>query len=198
MVQKQKTKEKTGQKLEKKPTATQRIQQLEQQIGTLNQHISFLANQAEQLKKGFENSVTVLSKKMDAVVQAGSKGQISKESVEDIMKDERVKELKNLIDSMVEQGVLELKDKDQLSDNKTFLVGQQVDDSGNVVNPRLQFYIDSIQSEEVKDKLIGRSVGDILELEKDQPKLEITELYSIKEVDTDKEYEEPEQQKKSS
>jgi len=89
---------------------------------------------------------------------------------------------------LIEQGLL--KRNDELAiDQKTFVVGQELDTEKTVINPRVQFATMSLP-EDLQEKFLGKKMGELIEEEGGQF-FEITELYSIEDPTIDKNFEEP-------
>jgi len=81
---------------------------------------------------------------------------------------------------MVQTGVLI---KSDTVDQNSFVVGREVEDNGNVTNPRIQFVVSSAQ-DHLKTKLLGAKVLDKILVEEGKAKLELLEIYSISQAPT--------------
>lgn len=152
-------------------TAAQRIEQLEQMMAMVEVAIKQLANSQTSLAQ----SIKILNDKIDAMVTASSSGQqITHELLSDIMMENNVLELKAKLQEALDSGQLvpaETLDKDG------FFVGREIDSkTGNVVNKRVQMLVSSLVPD-VREKLIGKKVGDVIKFGEDKLDLEIEEVY---------------------
>jgi hypothetical protein len=69
-------------------------------------------------------------------------------------------------------------EKTDVVDGKSFVVGREFDESGNMINPLLQF--STMYLGDMKQALIGKKVGDFVEFKEFKTKLEILEIYGVK------------------
>lgn len=181
---------------QKKTTAAQRIENLEQCILQIQNvmeaqstNITTLAKENDSLRQ----MLMTLSRRVNATIQAGN----SQDVVQDILIEEGVRELKNKVDLIKEQGVLLDPEKEELHE-RSFVVGREVDENGKVINPRMQFSIASLKKD-FQDKVVGKKVGDLVEnFTGDGIKFEILETYDIlDESNQSKSFEEPKQSPES-
>lgn len=156
-----------------KRTASQRLDDMERATMSLYQTVDAIARDVLTLKE----AVKLLGNKMDSIVKATQRGEeLNDEVLSKIMIENNVEELKQKVTNLVTQGVL--KSEEIVSDN-SFVVGRELDDSGIVVNPRMQFVVSSLQQEQVRTKFKDAKVGQLLNLEEGKWKFEIMESYSI-------------------
>jgi hypothetical protein len=161
---------------QKKLTATQRIEGLEAALSGANQNVQFLAQEIDKMRQ----MITSLARRVNATIKAGENGSVSNEAVQNLLVEENVQELKGKVDFLLDQEVLKPTSKKKLHD-RSFVVGRELDEEKNVINPRMQFAIASL-NKEVKEKLKDKKVGDFVEnFSGDGLSLEITELYDIAE-----------------
>jgi len=161
---------------EQKLTAAQRIEGLEGMIQSQSQNMEFLAQEINSLRQ----TMTALARRINATIKAGEAGGVSNEVVNKLLVDENVEELKGKVNFLIEQKVLE-ETKDQTIGERSFVVGRELDEEKNVVNPRMQFALASL-TEEAKKAVTGKKLGDIIEnFSGDGLVLEITEVYKIAE-----------------
>jgi len=182
---------------EKKPNAAQRLSALERGLQNLSENVSKALNElgtntsdklnilADEIDK-VGNGLKAVSKRINAVAEVTD----TKDEVGKLMIDSAVKELESKVEEFVGLGVLERDDVQPITD-KTFVVGREVDADGNVVNPRVQFATASI-NKNLQDKLLGSKVGDLVSFEEGQPQFEVLEMYSIKEIKKDVEFQDEE------
>jgi hypothetical protein len=120
---------------------------------------------------------------MKAIISAGEQGTITNSSVNDIIVQENVLQLKNKIDELVKFQVL-TPDAEAIGE-KTFVVGRELQEQEGVTketNPRVQFSFDSLKDPEMKSKLENKKVGDLISFEEGGSMMfEVTEIYSVNE-----------------
>ena len=155
----------------KKMNAAQKIDALENLVVGHGQQIKMLGDEVNKLR----NSIVSLSRRLNASIQATD----SNDSVKKIIVEENVKELEGKVQFLVDQKIL-IKSDESVVVDKTFIVGREIDKDSNVVNPRIQFAVGSLP-EEMKSKMMGHKVGDVIETGSNELKLEITEAYVIAE-----------------
>ncbi len=160
-------------KKEKKPvTASQRLEGLEAAVSMLDQS---LANITSNLQKTVD-AVNLISKRVEAIVRAADAGSLTSQSVSAQVVNMNIEELKEKVDSLISQGVAV--PSEQIQEN-SFVVGRELDPSSkDIQNPRLQFPVFGLKPE-TKEKLMGKKVGDLIDIEEGRNTLEITELYNI-------------------
>lgn len=151
-----------------KRNAAQRIEDLEQALMSLYQTANNMASDLTTVKE----AIKLLGNKLDSVVKATG---ITDDQVSALMIENNVAELKSKVDGLVTQGILIATEETAAN---SFVVGKEVDDDGAVVNPRLQFSLTALQPE-LRDKLVGSKVGDVVTLQEGKLKLEVLEIYSV-------------------
>lgn len=169
--------------MKSKRNAAETMKALENAYVAQNQQIQVLADEIDRLRQ----LVGALGKRLNASIQAAETGSLNGDSVNKIIVQENVKELEGKIQFLVEQGVLKKNNESQVSD-KTFVVGRTVDTEGNVVDPRVQFSVGSIDKT-VQSKLLNKKVGEMVSYEDGEPNFEITEIYEIHQPNVKKNFE---------
>lgn len=178
-----KTKLKTKTGVAKKPTATQRLNTLENLLAMQNKKFEILADEIDKSR----NLITSLAKRLNATISAGESGDISTDTVNKLIVNSQVAELKGRVDSLVKSGLIQSSPDLVVGDN-TFVVGQEVDAEGTVVNPRIQFPVGSLP-EDFKSALMGKKVGDLIQPNAEIPvSMEIVELFEIVAQDQEKDF----------
>lgn len=159
-----------------KLNASQKLEALEQMIITQEARILTLADEID------KNRILIssLNKRLNASIRAAESGGLNNESVNKLIVEDNVRELEGKVKFLVDQGALKLENESEI-DEKSFVVGRGVDDEGNVVNPRLQFAVNSLD-ESVKTPLMGRKAGEVIQYSEEEPKIEITEIYKIQNI----------------
>ncbi len=125
-----------------------------------------------------------VDRKVTASIKAGEQGTLSQNSVEQIIIEEDVKELVGKLKFLEKQGAIVKKD-DKITDERTFIVGKQVNQEGKETVPRLQFAIMTL-SEEVKKYFMNKKLGDKVQMEGESDVVEIMEVYDIPEFKEEK------------
>jgi hypothetical protein len=154
-------------------TASQRLDDLEKGLMGIYQGADGIARDTTTLKE----AVKLLGNKLDAIVKViNAAGTLDDDSIAKVMVQNNVDELKGRVDNLVTAGNLVL--TAEPIDEKTFVVGREVNDQGEIVNPRLQFVVNGLQKE-LQPKLVGRTAGDLVEFQEGKLKFEILETYTI-------------------
>jgi len=175
----------------KKGTASQKIKALEDKLMSHEKNFLILADEID----GLKTVISGLTKRLNATISAGEAEEgISNKSVNDLIVQDNVKELKGKIDFLLEQGVLEKPEEGIKTAQDTFVVGREVDEEGNTVNPRVQFAIGSLDPE-LQKQLIGFSVGDKILLREGDPQLEVSEIYKVGTPSVDSKFDEEDLEK---
>lgn len=156
-----------------KRNATETIKALENSFMAQSQQIQILADEIDRMRQ----LIAALGKRLNASIQAAEGGNLTGDSVNKIVLQENVKELEGKIQFLVDQGVLKKNDESPITD-QTFVVGRTIDTEGNVVDPRIQFSVGSIDKN-VQNKLMNKKVGETVTYEDGEPNFEITEVYEI-------------------
>lgn len=164
-----KTKKEGSEQKQVKLNASQKLAVLENMVFAYDNKFNQLADEIDSLR----NSITGLSKRLSASIRATE----TVDSVNKIVLDENIKELEGKVQFLIQQGILKLSNETTIVD-KTFVVGREIDDQSNVINPRIQFAVGSLD-QELKDKLIGHKFGDVIKVTEDGLALEVTEVYEI-------------------
>jgi len=156
-----------------KRTASQKIEDLERGIMSAFQTIDSMARDIMVIKE----AIKLLGNKVDSIVKASERGQpLNDDVLAKIMVENNVEELKEKVNGLVAQGVLA---SQELIDDDSFIVGREVNELGEVVNPRLQFALQALQ-EDMRPKLKGFRSGDVINLEEGKLKFEVMEVYMVK------------------
>jgi hypothetical protein len=166
---------------QKKLTAAQRIEKLENTTLGVYENFNILANDIDQLRQ----TVTALAKRLNATIEAGEKGGINNDQVNSIIIQENVNELKQKVDFLIEQGILKKSENNTVGES-SFVVGRELDDEKNEINPRIQFAFQTL-NEKGKELILDKSIGDLVKNEGNSGCMEITEIYEIIQQETESE-----------
>ena len=164
-------------------TATQRLDALEQVCGALYNTIQELIRANDRIAPlvadvpTLKDAARLLNKRVEALVSvADASSGISYHTVSAKMIEMNVADLKAQIDGWVSNGALTVNETG--ADATSFVVAEETSTDGTVVNPRVQFPMNS-QSEEIQAQIAGKKAGDKVSLGEDKLGLTILELYSI-------------------
>lgn len=155
-------------------TAAQRLMGLEQSFRLLDQAIANLADQLGLLKDG----LMMINEKQEAIVTALSSGvQVSNATIDQLIEDKRVSEMKKKVQTLVEEN--RMTPSDTVTKMSFLAVREMNSETGKVINPRVQFAV-GILNDESKEKIMGKKVGDSVKFDENNPAtLEIEEIYEI-------------------
>lgn len=154
-------------------SASQKIGDLENAMISIYQTVDNMARDLNIVK----DAIKLLGNKIDSIVKATVAGEaLTDEVISRIMVENNIEELKNKLKIMVAQGILA--PAEQVADD-SFLVGSDINDAGEVVNPRLQFALYAIKPPELQQKFLGAKVGDVLNLQEGKLKFKVSEIYQI-------------------
>jgi hypothetical protein len=155
-----------------KRSASERIQDLEQGMVGNYQTMDTMTRDIMVIKE----AIKLLGNKVDSIVKASERGQpLTDDVLSKIMIENNVEELRGKVTNLVSQGILA---PQQTVDDNSFLVGREINDMGEVVNPRLQFALQALQ-EDMRAKIKGSRPGDIISLQEGKLKFEVMETYSV-------------------
>lgn len=153
-------------------TAAQRIEDLERGLMAGFQTMDNMTRDIMVIK----DAVKLLGNKVDSIVKATERGQpLNDEVLAKIMIENNVSELKEKVTGLVSQGILAPQES---VDDNSFVVARELSDSGEVVNPRIQFALQAVQ-EHLRSKIRGSKPGDVLVLEEGKLKFELLETYAV-------------------
>lgn len=166
-----------------KRNAAETIKALENAYMLQKQQIDILADEIDRTRQ----MLTALNRRLNASIKAAEDGALTNDSVHKIIVNENIKELEGKVQFLIDQGVL-VKNNETLITDKTFVVGRTVDSDGNVVDPRVQFAVGSVD-QEVQDKLLAKKAGEVVPYSDGAPNFEIVEVYEIKQPEVKKNFE---------
>jgi len=173
-----------------KMTAAQRLEALESIVLTGEQKFQVVGEELDKLR----NLIVGLNKRINASIKAAETGSLTNDSVNKIIISQAAKELEDKVTGLVKAGVLEqVSNAETLITDRSFVVGREMDEEGNEINPRVQFALASIDPS-LRDKILGHKLGDLIDLSDGtnvKSKFEITELYKINEMKKEKKFTEP-------
>jgi hypothetical protein len=156
-----------------KMTASQKLESLEGIIQNQSNQIMIMAEELDRLG----NVMTALAKRINAVVRSGDEGhQISSKQVNTLLVSDAAKELSGKVDYLISQGVLVLDNSNPVK-FESFVVGREINSEKEEVNPRVQFAVQSLESEG-QEKVIGKKVGELV-LGDEGVDMEVLEIYNI-------------------
>lgn len=158
-------------KEEKSLTAAQRIETLEKTVSTLRKMIEVMATEMDKIQQ----SQIAIAQRLDATLKVASSGDLNEKNVNDFVADQEIKRMKAQTDVLIQQGVLV---PSETVESSGFVVGREIDKDGVEVSPRTQAAVASLP-EEVREKLIGAKVGDLISFSEDKLSFQVDEIFSI-------------------
>lgn len=165
----------------KKPKASEKLKALENQLmatarrtGEMELIIYNLSRENEILK----DALQLLHDKQESVIALLREGQgLSDDNINNKVTDLKVAALKQKVDELVENEQIVV--AQEIGDN-SLVVSRELNQKGEVENPRLQF-LTSRLVEELKTKFVGKKVGDLIENDGETLNIEIIEIYNFAE-----------------
>lgn len=164
---------------DKKVKATEKLAALEQltmsmarRVGELELVLYTHSRENEILKEALQ----LINQKLDAVVSLSSAGAaLTDENINSAIVSMKEQELKSRVDTYLQEGRLVA--VEEVSDN-SMIVSRELNEAGEVVNPRLQFVVGRL-IEDLKNKFVGKKVGDLIKGDEGKLDIEIIEIYNI-------------------
>lgn len=161
---------------ENKKNATERLSDLENNQAQIVQALQPVELMARDLA-GMKEALKLLNNKVDALVKAiNAGGPITDDSLSKYMIENNVAELAKKVTDMVASGLLAASDT---VTKDSFVVINEADPSGAVVNPRMQFLVSALQHEEVRTKLEGAKVGSNISVGDQGASINVLESYNV-------------------
>jgi len=155
------------------PTAKERLTTLEEQVSNLHQSNVALATILENQRL----SIVELSDKLDTVIFLSERETpISEEAIKIRREANSIEMMKADISDALAKGALT---KAEVVGNRSFIVVQEKDKEGKVVQSRAQVALMNMP-DEIKNDFIGLNRGAIVE--KEEISIELQEIYDIAEV----------------
>jgi len=163
----------SNEKQQPKKTAAQRLSNLEDTlVGTLKA-LGAVDNEQSMIKE----ALSLLGAKLDAMTKLlqANNPQLTDAAMSNLMIEGKANKMSADTQQAVSNGVLV--STDVVTEN-CFVVGREVEDNGNVINPRIQFTVESAK-EQFRARILGAKVLDRILVEEGKAKLELLEIYSI-------------------
>lgn len=153
-------------------TASQKLDDHEKAIGAMYQTMDNIARDLMMVKEAMK----LLGNKMEAVIKAiNSSTPLNDENLSKLMVENNIEDLKEKVDGLVSNGIIKA---GEVITQASFVVVQELDVTGKVVNPRLQFSLSALNPE-AQQKLIGAKVGDSAALTDSGSQFNVLEVYDI-------------------
>lgn len=164
---------------DKKVKATEKLAALEQltmsmarRVGELELILYTHSRESEILKEALQ----LINQKLDAVVMLSASGaSLTDENINSAIVSMKEQELKSRVDAYVQEGRLIAIEE---VGGESMIVGRELNESGVVENPRIQFLVGRL-IDELKEKFVGKKVGDLIKGENGKLDIEIMEIYNI-------------------
>lgn len=163
-------------------TATQRIEDLEKMVVLLYQSNSELVAAVQNFQRFMgdmglvKDALKLLNRKTEAIVQAATpETGITPTSVSDLVINMNVEDLKNQVQGYLASGQIEPTDSVTAT---SFVVCEESNSEGVVVNPRIQFRTDTVE-EKVQKALLGAKAGDTVSFGENNFNAKVLEIYNL-------------------
>jgi hypothetical protein len=163
-------------------TATQRIEDLERVVASMYQATGKLILAVEDLTKKTDDVVLVkealklLNRKTEAIVQTATpESGITDAAVSAVLIKLNTADLINQTAGYVSAGFLATSETVAAD---SFVACEEVNSEGTIVNPRIQFRLDS-QPQATQDSLIGKKAGDSVSFGENKFGVKILEVYKL-------------------
>jgi hypothetical protein len=161
---------------ENKKNASERLEDLERTIGQIIQAIQPLELVARDVQ-GLKEVLKLINNKLDSAVKCINSGtQLTDENISKQMTENNARELQDRVTAMVTQGVLAATDT---ATNDSFVVINEQNEAGEIVNPRMQALVSQFQHEEVRTKLDGAKVGSNIPVGDKGASINVLEAYNV-------------------
>ena len=165
-----------------KRTATQKIEDLEKTVVMLYQVMAQVKPSVEHLLQQqnemamVKDALRLLNKKTEAIIQAAqTTAGITVDNVSALVVQLNIVDLTAQVAAYVSNGHLVA--ADEVADNG-YVVCEEQDSTGTVVNPRVQFRMDS-QDPATVESFKGKKVGDIASFGENRFSAKVLEIYTI-------------------
>jgi vacuolar-type H+-ATPase subunit I/STV1 len=167
---------------EAKLKPSEKLSVLEQQslstarrVGEMEMIIFNLARENDILRE----AVQLLDEKLNSTIELIAEGKaLTNENINEKAVELKEKLLKQKVDESLANGRIEL--TEVVGDN-SFVVARELDDNGQVINPRIQFLTAKLVPE-LKDKIVGKQTGELVKTEEGKLSLELMEIYNFVEI----------------
>lgn len=160
--------------MDNKLNASQRLDKLEAAIPLIDGKFAGVFDYIQ----GLSNNLDILNKRIEAIVNlANNKGLIGASEINDLIINMNLQELEEKTLRMEQEGFIK-EDVDGVVNEKSLVVGRELDQEGNVIISRLQFALESEGvADFIRQSLIGKKVGDIVDIK--DSKYELLKVYSF-------------------
>lgn len=167
------------QQIEKNVKPSEKLKALESQLmatarraGEMELIIYNLSRENEVIK----DALQLMHDKQEATISLIREGKlITDENINNKVTEFKEKALKERVENLLEQN--KIQPSDEVSEN-SLVVSRELNEKGEVENPRLQFLVGRL-SDEIKNQFLGKKVGDLVTNEGDVLDIEIIEIYNV-------------------
>jgi len=170
----------------KKVKASEKLAFLESDLTSTKELLSKVARRTGELemiifnlsreKDVLNDALQLMHSKTNSIVALLKEGKaLTDENIEEKVVEIRENDLKNKITELVENGYAEPSDE---TSEKSLIVARELNKDGGVENPRIQFLVSTL-IEDLKEKFLGKKVGDFISNGEDKLDMEILEIYNI-------------------
>lgn len=161
----QKSKEKLEAVSEQTLTTARRVGEMELMVYNLSRENEIL-----------KDALQLLHEKLDAVIALQNRGlPLSDDNINQIVVELKENELKQRVDDMLERGTIK---SSEVVGEDSLIVSRELSKEGKVENPRLQFLVGRL-IDELKNKFVGKKIGDLIQGDDNKLDIEIMEIYDL-------------------
>jgi hypothetical protein len=190
---------------EKKLKATERLSALEELVVQMRTTLGATAKRTGEMElivfnlsrenEVLKEALTLLNEKQLAIISLNNEGKVfSDDNINGKVVSLKELALKGKISALAESGdILAI---DEVED-QSLIVSRELNEKGEVENPRLQFLVGRLIPE-LKDKFLGKKVGDLIKGEESKLDIEIMEIYRLVEKEIEQTNEGPSAESSSS
>lgn len=126
------------------------------------------------------DALQLLDQKLNSVVSLSNEGKpLTNENINEKSVELKEQVLKERIQSMLDADKIEKAEEIGLD---SIIVGRECNKDGEVENPRIQFLASRL-SEDLKQRFVGKKVGELMVGDDDRLDIEIMEIYNYKPVE---------------
>lgn len=159
-----------------KRSASERLEDLEKTVLSIINAMQPLDSMHKDLTQTKE-ALKLLNSKVNAISRSLLEGKLpSDEVISGFMSESAALELKGKVDQMLSSGILVPATTATMD---SFVVINESDASGTIVNPRMQFLVSALQLDDIKSKLVGSIVGANIPVGNEGASINVLEIYTI-------------------
>ena len=175
---------------EVKPKASERLNSMELVVANLDGNLTSTARRVGELEmllfnlsrenEILKDALQLLNEKQLSIIALSNEGAaLSDENINNKVTTLKESALKEKLDTELRAGNIE---ETGVVGEDSILVGRELSEDGTVENPRIQFLVGRLIPE-LKDKFVGKKVGDLIKGNEGKLNIEIMEIYNFTETE---------------